>query len=551
MDVVVLEPRTGQLRAPKTSTRALRVALIAPAGPASGHLQALIRWLEASPAIELLGVAIDATRPALPVWLQGTGPISWLDRRRLSRHPVLAPHLIRQPLAVAPPARAMTVAELGATEVDIAILLCDCDDVTQYAYLCSEGVISIDPGPVDIDLAALRAIDRTQASLPFEIRLSTPDGASRSLLAGALGINRSIPQTGSAVLCRIVDMLRNLITRRLQTGTWPEHVGDPPGASAQIIRAAENPANPGTDANACASRLAFRYLGRRILGALRWHLKRRAGLDDIWRVGVARGHWTDADPADHITVNGPDEGFLADPFLLEHEGRRILFGEAMNPRTERGYIVACELPDQGPARLLGTALEEEFHLSFPYPFTYQGKLYMCPETHESGQIRVYACEEFPLRWRLHTVLMDAVSAVDTMLFERDGRWWMLTNLDPAETGDLCSELHLFHADSPLSEHWQPHPMNPLIIDPLRARNAGLIFDGARVFRVSQRQGFERYGESIGINEIVRLDPDHYQERLVRQIEPSMVADASGMHHLHSCGSLTVFDYQQPRRPKHR
>ncbi|MEZ5649530.1 MAG: hypothetical protein R3E87_03165 [Burkholderiaceae bacterium] len=174
---------------------------------------------------------------------------------------------------------------------------------------------------------------------------------------------------------------------------------------------------------------------------------------------------------------------------------------------------------------------------------------MCPETHERGQIRVYVCTGFPLQWQLHTVLMDSVSAVDTMLFPRDGRWWMLTNLDACGTGDLCSELHLFHAASPLSREWTAHPMNPLIIDPRRARNAGLVRDGARLYRVSQRQGFERYGESVAIHEIEQLDTRRYRERTIRHIEPGIVDGATGTHHLHSTGRITVFDYRLRRRDK--
>ena len=93
---------------------------------------------------------------------------------------------------------------------------------------------------------------------------------------------------------------------------------------------------------------------------------------------------------------------------------------------------------------LGPVIVEPYHLSFPFLFTHEGTLYMCPECSGSGQIRVYRCTGFPLQWELAAVLMENVSAADTMLFPRDGRWWI------AETGYKT----LLETVEPLSEQLQ-------------------------------------------------------------------------------------------------
>ena len=56
---------------------------------------------------------------------------------------------------------------------------------------------------------------------------------------------------------------------------------------------------------------------------------------------------------------------------------------------------------------IGIALIEEFHLSYPYLFEFKDDLYMCPETGEKGEIRLYKCIDFPLKWVFHktTLLM--------------------------------------------------------------------------------------------------------------------------------------------------
>ena len=44
-------------------------------------------------------------------------------------------------------------------------------------------------------------------------------------------------------------------------------------------------------------------------------------------------------------------------------------------------------------------------LSYPYLFKYDTKLYMCPETSQNNDIRIYECEIFPLKWKLKNIIM--------------------------------------------------------------------------------------------------------------------------------------------------
>jgi hypothetical protein len=191
---------------------------------------------------------------------------------------------------------------------------------------------------------------------------------------------------------------------------------------------------------------------------------------------------------------------------------------------------------------IGTALYEPFHLSFPFLFTYKGKLFMCPESFESGQIRVYRCTEFPLKWVLESVVMEGVSAADTMLFEKEGKWWLLTSIDESGTGDHCSELYLFSGDSPLSTRWTAHQQNPIRIDSCGGRNAGLIFNGDRLFRLAQCQGFDRYGHSLLVYEVREVSESRYVEDLVARINPNFRKRLLGTHHLSTDGKTTVIDH---------
>jgi hypothetical protein len=138
--------------------------------------------------------------------------------------------------------------------------------------------------------------------------------------------------------------------------------------------------------------------------------------------------------------------------------------------------------------------------------------------------------------------MKGVSAADTTLFKRDGKWWMLTNIDSSESGDHCSELHVFYADDLGSSNWTPHPMNPVIFDSRRARNGGLLFDRDGVYRVFQVQGFGVYGESMGIARITELTTARYEEQVVYSITPSFFAGLIGTHTCSFAGGLLAIDF---------
>src|SRR3989449_10240595 len=112
-----------------------------------------------------------------------------------------------------------------------------------------------------------------------------------------------------------------------------------------------------------------------------------------------------------------------------------------------------------------------------------------------------------------------------------GRWWMLTNIDEAETGDHCSELYLFSADSPLSTNWVPHPQNPILVDSIGGRNGGLIIDGERLLRLGQCPGFDPYRQRLRVYEIKGISASRYAEELVAGIKPGFPKGGGGPHPL--------------------
>lgn len=272
-----------------------------------------------------------------------------------------------------------------------------------------------------------------------------------------------------------------------------------------------------------------------------------------YRWGVAyqfTDSWNDVTLWRSKKIANPKNRFLADPFLIKRNGKHYCFVEDYSYSTSRGCISVYEINEHGSTEL-GISLKEDFHLSYPYLFDYQGGLYMCPDTQEKNDIRIYKCTDFPLKWELHEILISDISAADTNIFMHDDTWWLMTNLSTSHVGDHNSELHIFHSSNPLSTDWIPHSKNPVIFDSLRARNGGLIQDKTGIYRVYQRQGFDMYGEALGVSKISILETSDYVETPLFEIEAQFFKGARGTHTFNFNEGLLVFDYVEISKIKNR
>lgn len=267
-----------------------------------------------------------------------------------------------------------------------------------------------------------------------------------------------------------------------------------------------------------------------------------------WSVAFAASDTVAPEPGRGFTVVPAPQGtWWADPVLYRHAatGGLYCFVEEFDVGAGRAHISVLGHGEQGWRRL-GVALKEPFHLSFPFVFDYQGGIYMCPETSAAGGIFVYRCTAFPLVWTRVATLMTGLSATDTVLFEHGQRWWMLTNIDRAPNPDHQSELHAFHADSPLSDHWSPVPGNPVKVDCHGARNGGLLVEGSTICRVGQVQSFAMYGRALDVYRITRLDESRFEEEPIARITPAPGGSVAGVHTYSRVAGQTAVDLAEPR-----
>ena len=90
----------------------------------------------------------------------------------------------------------------------------------------------------------------------------------------------------------------------------------------------------------------------------------------------------------------------------------------MDLSTGKGRLEVCELHDDGTADGWRVALEEDFHLSFPMVFDWNGEVWMIPETGSDHSLRLYRCKTFPTQWELVQRFPTDEGLCDTILLDR-------------------------------------------------------------------------------------------------------------------------------------
>ena len=166
---------------------------------------------------------------------------------------------------------------------------------------------------------------------------------------------------------------------------------------------------------------------------------------------------------------------------------------------------------------------------------------MCPETHQKRD-KIYICEDFPLKWKFHKTLIKKINSVDTILFEKDKLWWLITSTSNMSTKDF-NELNIFYSENgPLTDTWTTHDLNPIVVNPNIARNGGLIINNDKIFRVSQKNGFNVYGESFSVNEIKVLSKSSFEEVKTLDFYPNFKKNLKGTHHLNNKDNFFVNDF---------
>lgn len=204
---------------------------------------------------------------------------------------------------------------------------------------------------------------------------------------------------------------------------------------------------------------------------------------------------------------------IADPFLFVKNGVLYLFYEHLTRWEGTGRICMRSTRDLKNWTAEKDVLIEPYHLSFPFVFEDEGKVYMLPETGGDKSITLYEAENDDLtRWRKVKKLMeDEEPWYDSIIFKKEGKYFLFTGHD-----DNVQQIqHLFVSDS-LTGPYSEHPCSPICEGRDRARNAGSLIDGNNQLYRPVQVCINGYGEQTSVMKIEKLTPCDYTETLYKK-----------------------------------
>ena len=231
--------------------------------------------------------------------------------------------------------------------------------------------------------------------------------------------------------------------------------------------------------------------------------------------------------------------FKADPFFDQKTGN--LFVEDFNYLTGRGGLSTFSYSN--PNQMAEVSTPKKVHYSYPQVIRYQDELYLIPETAQTNRIDLYKIERNKALYV--KTLVDSFAGIDPTIVFNNNKYWLFST---DGNGGSSWKLHVWYSDDLLGD-WAPHKLNPVKSDIRSSRGAGAIYkNGSRLIRPAQNC-FPNYGSSISLNEITRLTPDEFSEKIVGEIFPPDNSEFSGIHTISNIGNKTIVDLKtQPFLP---
>jgi hypothetical protein len=200
--------------------------------------------------------------------------------------------------------------------------------------------------------------------------------------------------------------------------------------------------------------------------------------------------------------NAEYQATTADPFLFVWDDRLYTFYEIQTD-FGIGEIWAHSMDSQGTWINHGQVLKEDFHLSYPQVFSYDGQVWMIPEAASSGKVWLYVADVFPHKWRRAKVLINEPLVDPSIIIQLEGIYLFGTT--------LVNELKLFF--SPLLSQEFMSTGFVISSDKSISRNGGRPLCIQNVFYRVAQNCKQYYGQNISLLQIDELSVENYSEHM--------------------------------------
>jgi len=240
-----------------------------------------------------------------------------------------------------------------------------------------------------------------------------------------------------------------------------------------------------------------------------------------------------------VTIPNPPYGWAADPFMIEYQKELYLFAELFLFKSERKGVIGYCKYQNGKFGGWNITMDKHWHLSYPFVFIHDEKLYMCPEAVQSEEISIYELISFPDKWKKVKTLLINGKFADTTLFQYNDENYFFT-FKHKEDSLINGTLYLYKWEDDDTLFFQD-----ISSDISTARPGGkLICEKDKLIRVSQNS-IGGYGAGLVFSEIDSLWPE-YQEHIIKRVYPKdfeieCKEKYIGIHTYNRCQDIEVID----------
>lgn len=247
---------------------------------------------------------------------------------------------------------------------------------------------------------------------------------------------------------------------------------------------------------------------------------------------------------DFQSLKNPNCEFLADPFIFKNSEKPIIFAEYIPKKSSYGQIVKLTFDKISSEYTLTTLIQSNSHFSYPFILQMNSTAYLMPENSQSKTTRLYklrASQSTGLEVSEITELFKADPLVDPTIAKIGDFYWLFcAKVD--DLGETNDKLYIYYSTDGYT-NWQPHYLNPVVINVTKARPAGPILRiNSKLFRPSQNCSTQ-YGKEIILNEIIKLTPTEFEEVPRLRLKPASRSGIQRIHHISYSDSLIVIDYE--------
>lgn len=260
---------------------------------------------------------------------------------------------------------------------------------------------------------------------------------------------------------------------------------------------------------------------------------------------------------DFLLLKPTGRYWYADPIPFSFDNNTYVAMEVFDCKDGKGYIGLSFFNKNGVLTSPQKIIDEPFHLSFPYIFTYQGELYLLPESSSVNQIRIYKMGENIYDWNLYHKYDNMTGIVDTIVsIDYNTGYLYLLATQKNKENYLLTQLRYF-----IIKDWETMQLVDISrsLDSkyysLSLRNGGKILEYKHIcYRVLQESTLKQYGVNLLFSQIDSMDEKSFSEHIVKKVDTtsmqiplsSKITQILGTHTYGLCEDYEIIDFTLAR-----